>query len=762
MWGQRHLLRGQILDARTTETLPGANIVIQQTGAGTVSDSEGYFELRNVRSGMALMITYVGYQSHEHVIQLPKDAFLDVALTPLVIEQKEVLIRGERPLHEKAEMGQVTLTREEIEAAPRFLGEADPMKVLQLTPGIQTATEGDAGIYVRGGGPGQNLILLDEMLIHSPNHLLGIFSVFNPATTSSIELIKGGIPAEYGERLSSVIKVSSEMEPDTLFHGEATIGTVNTSAALQIPMKGYNKLTLGGRISQLSLYEKMSEWTGVNTSFWERTQYDLYDMNGLFRFRIGDKNYFSLAGMTNRDKYRYQNNTGTFVSKLNWGNTAGGFNWYYVVNPSYTIKQHAGVSNYQFEMTSAFREYNLNLFSEINDIYYKQQHLIQTNSLLIKTGFEYHKTRLMPDRIDADFDEQAVQQKAELHGHELAFYYQQEAPLSDRLRLNAGVRFTWFGHTGPYTSYEKNNAGQVVDTIAHGKEELLKQYLTIDPRLLLIYKLKKRNSLKASYTVTTQNIHLATISSVSLPTDIWLPSTVTIPPERAHQVSLGYYQSFSRWNFSTELYYKRLINSIEFAGGLLTTGDQKKIEENVLTGNGNAYGLELMLRKSRGKLTGWAAYTLARTDRKFDELNDGRTFPAKYDRRHDLSMVAAYKFSPRIKVAASFVYASGNAMTMPEGRYIIQGNIVNDYGKLNDYRVPPYHRLDLSLTWTLRESATWTSLINFSIYNVYNRHNTYFIYFDVDGDLDAYDLVIEPKQVALFPIIPSIAWTFKF
>ncbi len=752
-------LTGFIRDANTLEALPGANVVIKEKAMGTITQVDGSFTLELRDPEISLIFSFIGYETLEQRYVFSQDSTLQIFLKPLSILQGQVDVVADLT---QPESGRLKLKSKEIDVLPRFLGEADAIKALQMSAGVQTATEGDAGIYVRGGGPGQNLILLDDMPIHSANHLLGIQSVFNPNTISSIELHKGGMPAEYGGRLSSLIDVRSNLRLDTSLHANLSLGSLTSGAALKVPIGKKATLLLGGRYSQLSVYKAIAELANLSNSFYRKTDYSMYDINGAFTIKPGTKHSVTLSALHTGDHYDYDQPEQAFNNSIDWGNKAYGLKWNYNVTTDYTIKQNVGYSHYKSDMKAKFQEYGVQLYSEINDYYYKQNHLFNIGDVFVKSGLEYHKYEVVPDRLDITSTDNAVSFQSELHGHEASLYVQAEWNIKPKWTLNTGLRLNWYVHTGPYAEPIRNEFGQINDTIQYGKGDLLQQYLTLDPRIMASYQLDEMQSLKASYTYTSQNLHLATVSSVSMPTDIWLPSTVNVRPQRAHQISAGYYYRIPSWSFSAELYYKRMNNLIEFKGGLFAKSNELAVDQNMEQGKGNAYGMELYAQKRMGRITGWASYTLARSDRQFEGLNNGKVFPAKYDRRHDLSVIANYKLNPQLSFSAAFILTSGSRMTIAEGRYIIEGKVANAYGDLNGYGMPAYHRLDLSANMLLVDKSKWKSHLNLSIYNVYSRMNTYYIYFGISGDLDNYELNVQAQQVSLFPILPSLSWSIEF
>jgi len=468
-----------------------------------------------------------------------------------------------------------------------------------------------------------------------------------------------------------------------------------------------------------------------------------------------------------RDDYELERNQLNYKNNLNWGNTVASLNWNHIFNENWYCRNSISLSKYQFSFSAQQREIKIGLFSGIEDINYKIDfNRININGNVLRFGVDYQYHNFVPNNIDAVTSDLNLKFGANqnLFSHESAIYIANESTLTNRLKVNSGLRLTGFLHVGPYEEYIRDYNNEITDTVTYRPGELIKPYGNFEPRVSLRYMINNNSSVKASFTSSYQYIHLATASSVTLPTDVWLPSTKRIKPQKGIHISAGYYMNMLENLFtgSVDIYYKDFRNQIELLYGIVNDYIDNIFEESITFGNGQSYGIELFLKKQKGKTTGWLGYTLGKTTRQFDEINEGDIYPAKYDRRHDINLVLSYKLNSKWTFAATFIYATGNAMTLPVGKYIIEGHIINEYGRTNSFRMPAYHRLDLSITWLAKKTDKFESSWNFSVFNIYNRPNPFYVYFEIKEDISNYYLEINAKQISLFPIMPSLTWSFRF
>ncbi|MBN2350061.1 MAG: TonB-dependent receptor [Bacteroidales bacterium] len=769
---QEYLLSGKVIDGESGEWLIGAAIQVTGTSKGAVTDENGTYILKLPRGIYNIQISYIGYERLGKEISLTADRIENFTLIPKVIESEEVIITTEKPEDHfrSTETGLIELKAKDIKALPTLMGEADALRILQLSPGVSSVTEGNAGFYVRGGGADQNLILIDNATVYSSSHVLGFFSVFNSDAIHGVRLTKSGMPAFYGGRLASVMDVEMlDGNPDSL---ETTIGIglISSKIAFQGPILK-NRITFSAAVRRSYLDEVVkpviSPFLKNQSSFFKDNKYHFYDINGKLAVRLSGRDRVTFTLYNGIDKYSLQQYRFDYENYIKWGNTLGVLNYNHIFNKDFAVNTSLSFTEYFFNFSAVQSNIQIGLSSLIRDVAFKIQFTkLGTNNGYTKFGIDYQKHRFLPNNLDAtanDLDLEFGSNRV-LNAHETAIYYDRIIPVGGRLSTNIGLRYTNFLHVGPYQKMLTNNLGEIYDTLSYGSNKVIKPYNHIEPRISARYLLNDNSSLKASFTQNYQYIHLASASAVTLPTDVWLPSTEKIKPQQGEQYTLGYFVN-SRDNIyqaSVDMYYKTLKNQVELLYGIINNFKDNIFEESVIFGSGSSYGIEFYIRKTQGKMNGWIGYTLSKTTRKFDEINEGKIYPAKYDRRHDVNLVVSYVLNKKWTFSGTFIYASGNAMTLPEYKYLIDGNVITGYGPTNGFRMPDYHRLDLSATYSGKKAKRYESSWNFSVINLYNRANPYFIYFEISGDVYDYNLKITPHQVSLYPILPSVTWSIKF
>ncbi|MBK5286488.1 MAG: TonB-dependent receptor, partial [Bacteroidia bacterium] len=496
--------------------------------------------------------------------------------------------------------------------------------------------------------------------------------------------------------------------------------------------------------------------------------YYFYDLNTKINYKLSDKDRLFLSGYFGRDVFRYQSPKSSFKVNVPWGNATGCFRWNHLFSDKMFMNTSLIYTDYNFEFNGGQQEFEFKLFSGITDYTGKVDFTYYPNiKHTVRFGMNYIFHEFVPSNASArsgnvifDFGKIIKQ-----YAHDGALYVSDEFDVSDKLRLLGGLRATYFQQVGPFKRFVRNELQQVVDTIDYASGENVKTYAHVEPRFAMRYNLNATSSLKASFTENFQYIHLASLSSVSLPTDVWVPSSSVVKPQEGTQYSLGYFRIFLKDQYETsfEVYYKEMKNQIEYRDGALPEDNvNDNADNNFVFGKGQGYGAELFLKRNYGRWNGWIGYTLSWTNRQFDDLNFGKQFYAKYDRRHDVSIVFSYEFSQKWTFGLTWVYATGNSLTLPVARYFINGNVVYEYGERNGYRMIPYHRLDISATLFVKKKKKWESSWNFSVFNVYNRANPYFIYFEDTGSTSEGTLKLQAKQVSLFPVLPSVTYNFKF
>ena len=765
---QKYTISGYVKDSKTGESLIGANVYVKETMKGSTTNQYGFYSITVDKGDYEFVVTYVGYALYSKKINLDKNIKDNISLSEKVVTTKEVVITSDREDRntKSSSMGTVNFDVEKIKTLPAFLGEVDILKTIQLTPGVQSAGEGNSGFYVRGGGPDQNLILLDEAVVYNASHLFGFFSVFNADAIKNVNLTKAGMPANYGGRLASVLDISMKEGNNREYHADGGIGLISSRLTVQGPIKkDTSSFIISGRRTYIDVLVKPFI---SKASPFKSSGYYFYDLNAKVNWRFSDKDRVFLSGYFGRDVFNLKDETSSFNNTISWGNGTGCLRWNHLFTEKLFLNTSLIYSNYQFEFGATQSSFDIKLYSGVSDwngkLDFNYFPSIRHN---VKFGVNYVYHTFVPNNASASSGEVAFDlgKTVKLFSHDGALYINDEFDLTENIKINGGLRYTIFEQVGPFDRYKKDNLGQINDTIHYANNEKVKMYQHIEPRLSVRFNVNSKSSIKASYTQNYQYIHLASVTAVSLPTDIWVPSSDIVKPQFGTQYSVGYFRNFAKnkWESSVEVYYKEMKNQIEFREGALPEDNIKdNTDNNFVFGDGWSYGAEFFVNKKVGKTTGWVGYTLAWTYRKFPDVNLGKIFPAKYDRRHDISIIVTHELTKRWTISAVWVYATGNAMTLPISRYVVQGNIINEYGDKNSFRMPAYHRGDISATFMGKKRKYYQSSWNISIYNVYNRYNPYYIYFETKGDITQGQLSTTAKQVSLFSILPSITWNFKF
>ncbi len=751
------ILSGYVRDAASGESLPGANVFdLDDPALGTTTNPYGFFSLTLPAGPHTLRISYLGYRDTTLQLDLRENTRLNVALEPGITIQ-EVVVRsdeGERALTDPG-MGTVALPVENIRQLPVVFGEIDVLKTLQLLPGVLSAQEGNAGFYVRGGGPDQNLILLDEAVVYNSGHMLGFFSVFNGDAIKNTTLIKGGMPARYGGRVSSVVDIQMKEGNDKKLGVSGGIGLIASRLTVEGPLKKERSsfILSGRRTYAFDLAQPLLD----NTDF-AGTNYFFYDLNAKVNHRFSDRDRLFLSAYFGRDVLRFRASERDFFFDLPYGNQTATLRWNHLFGDRLFLNLSAVFNEYEFEFHGGQDDFVADVYSGVRDWNLKADFdFYPTPEHHLRFGTNYTWHRLTPNVASAtNGEENFSNDLLPVFAHESSLYLSDEWQPRPHLTLYAGLRLNYFLQTGPYTSK--------LDGRTYEKGEPVKGYLNPEPRLSLAWRLDARNALKAGLTLANQYIHLVSNSTNTLPADVWVPSTERVKPQTGWQYALGWFRNFPRKDLeaSVELYYKALDNQIDYREDYVND-IADDLENEFVFGSGRSYGLELFLKKRSGRLNGWVGYTLAKTERTFPDINEGKTFPATYDRRHDLSIVAQYRLNDRWTLAATFVYGTGNAFTPLKSLYFIERTLNPEFGARNSARLEPYHRLDLSATLHPKnqKDKPWKSSWTFALYNAYNRKNTFFLFYDFQTNFEQGTARAEAFKVALFPIIPSVTWNFR-
>ena len=792
--GQNITVSGHLYEKGSLESLPGGLVYDPVSQKSTTTNAYGFYTLTlPYRDGLFLVFNSFGFINDTLWVKTAENIEYDARLSKITMLET-VNISAEKTNTEQVKMSSITLSTKEIKNMPMLFGEKDVFKTLLLLPGVQSASEGTSGIYVRGGGPDQNLIIIDEATIYNASHLLGFFSIFNGDAIKSVELVKGGFPARYGGRLSSVIDINMKDGNKESYHCEGGIGLISSNVMVEGPIiKNKASFMLSGRTTYLDLImvpvmKRVTEGTAAG--------YYFFDLNGKFNFDLGkkDKLYFSAYfgrdkfHLSNKEKYESGNEYDKYKMGLFWQNATATIRWNHLYSnkvfsnmsfifSDYTMNTYMGYK-YFYGTNSPYNEsFNSDFKSGIRDYTLKYDVTYRPNAthhLLAGAAVTYHEAR--PNAIMMKADTLTMRNVEKAQGLEYALYVEDEINIRNRFRINPGVRLVAF-------------------SVPH------KTWFSPEPRLSISYNILSNLALKASYAMMSQSMLLLSTSTIGLPTDLWVPVTDSIRPQRSQQVAFGIHYDLKkpRLSFSLEGYYKKMDHILAYKEGTsyftnmlqnimdeeVPTNFQNKWTDNVTTGRGWSYGVEFLVRKEAGNFTGWIGYTLSWTKQQFDDLNFGEPFFARYDRRHDVSIVLMYSPAKWVNLSLSWVFATGNAITLPtslylsedlnayldnllppeEGEYYYYASYIENYGKKNDFRMKPFHHLDIGVQFIKpHKRNNGQSIFEISIYNIYNHHNPFF-YFTTQEYRETEsggEIINKIQQISIFPIIPTLSYHFKF
>ena len=766
---QKFTISGTVEDRSSGERLINANLFDPAGNRGAITNNYGFYSITMPAGPVKLVCSYVGFRQQDIGLNLRNDTVINVVLEPLT-NLAEVTVIGEinRPALERTQMSMTELSGKSIDKIPALLGEVDVLKALQLLPGVKSGTEGASGIYVRGGGPDENLILLDGVPVYNANHLFGFFSVFNTDAIQSVRLIQGGFPARYGGRLSSVLDIRLKEGNNKKIGVEGSIGLISSRLTVEGPIiKDRTSFIVSARRTYAEVLTKPYMWylAARDSLFGSSGKYFFQDMTAKINHRLSDRSRLYLSAYAGRDKASVQgfevheDNLLKEDFGLGWGNITTALRWNYILSPKLFSNTTLTYSKYDFltQMNSSqsvqdslIGESNFSYDSGIRDLAAKVDFDWQPSPVhSVKFGYGHIFHQFKPGvtvyqlnmgapatGVDTTFGNENI------HAQEMDLYIEDDWQIGTRFKVNAGLH---------------GSAFKVQDST----------YTSLQPRISVLFMANEKWSLKASYTHMTQYIHLLTNSTIGLPTDLWVPSTALIRPQKSVQYALGSVWEFrDGFELSVEGYFKTMSNLIEYKEGSSFFVIGGSWEDRLEFGKGVAYGGEFLLRKTAGKTTGWIGYTLSWSNRKFENLNFGEWFPYRYDRRHDISIVLNHQFNNRIDVGATWVYATGNAVTLPVMTYTrniwtdmkVYPQYITAFEGRNSYRMPAYHRLDIGINFH-KEKKWGTRTWSFGAYNAYNRQNPFFMTQDVHTPNNGPQFV-QFKQFSLIPIIPYFSYNF--
>lgn len=751
----RKTISGTVRDGKNGELVIGATIKVEEDPSINITANEyGFYSLSLPQGNYTIAVAYGGYENYRQTVQLDQNVKLDLILT----EQKEKVSQIEEVVISavkkdknltSAQMGTETLSIKSIEKLPVLFGEKDVLKTIQLLPGIKSNGEGSSGFSVRGGATDQNLILLDEAPVYNASHLLGFFSTFNSDALKDASIIKGNSPAQYGGRLSSVMDVKMKDGNNKDYNVNGGIGLISSRLSVEGPIqKEKSSFIVSGRRTYADVFLKATD------DFKDSKLY-FYDLNLKANYQINENNRLYISGYFGRDVLGLGNTFST-----DWGNTTATLRWNSIINSKLFSNTSFIYSNYDYKVSLTSNDNTFGLDSQIQDWNLKQDFSwFAGNKHSVRFGLQSIYHTITPS--SASGTSMSSFPRNSRYSWENALYINDDFKATEKLTLNYGLRLSMFSVLGGDTFNTYDN-GVLTDSEFLEKGKFGKTYVNLEPRITANYRINEVSSIKGGYARNTQNLHLLSNSSSGNPTDQWIGSSYSVRPEIADQISAGYSRNFNNNNYeiNAEVYYKSMQNQIDFKNGAEITFDAAAdVEGELLFGKGRAYGLEIIAKKKSGKLTGWISYTLSKTERKINGINDNDWYNARQDKTHDLSVVATYELNQKWSFSGLFLYSTGNAVTFPTGKYELQGQTIFQYSKRNADRMPAYHRIDLSATYEPNKNKRWKSSWSFGIYNVYGRENAYTIAFEDNPNNPG---TTRAMQTSLFKFVPNVTYNFKF
>ncbi len=753
----RFTISGYVKEEVSNELLPGVTVFIPSLNTGIVTNGYGFYSMTLPEGDYELIYTYVGFEGIKQPVSLTEDVVINQFLKPSVLALEEVVVSAEllEKVSENTQMSTLKMSTKNVENIPALLGEKDVFKALQLMPGVQSGSEGTSGLYVRGGGPDQNLMILDDAIVYNASHLFGFFSIFNGDALKSIELHKGGFPARFGGRLSSVIKLDMKDGNKEEVHGKVGVGLISSSLLLEGPInKGKTSYIVSARRTYIDVLAAPFVFASGTD---ERGGYYFYDLNAKVNHEIDDKNKLYVSGYFGQDRFYARTRGEAFKASLSWGNASSTLRWNHQISKKLFSNTSLILSRYQFRIREEDEDFELRYSSSIRDIGLKYDvDYFPSINHAIKFGAQVTNHKFIPSALvlEEEGASEDIDEADKYNTLESAIYVEDDMRLFSKLSANVGFRLSHFTHSS-------------------------QTYVNPEPRISLAYMVGRDFSVKASYARMNQYVHLLSNSGIGLPTDLWVSSTDRVRPQSSQQVALGLAKDLSNGlSVTLEGYAKRSTDVIAYRDGasFLLLDDPEGAEtipweDNITSGSSDSYGVELFLEKKVGDFTGWLGYTLSRTTMQFDELNFGREFLARFDRTHDVSLVGVYTISERMTLSGTWVYGTGNNFTLPLrtfrttwDRFGNSGSFFGEFDDIperNNFRAEAYHRLDLSLRISKQKEKglrTW----ELSVYNAYNRRNPFFYYRDIEFNTQTNRSTGVLVKQSLFPLLPSIRYTFEF
>ena len=770
---ETYTVSGTIKDVKNGETLLGASVYFKDTNIGVMSNEYGFYSLTMPKGTYTLMVSFLGYANSQKEIQLDKNQKIDFEIRESSTSLNEIIVKGEENERADISIPQMSIAKLKsatIKQMPVVLGETDVLKSIQTLPGVTNNGEASSGFNVRGGAVDQNLVMLDEAIIYNTSHLLGFFSVFNADAIKDVKLYKGGIPARFGGRVSSVLDIRQKDGNSKEFSLTGGIGAISSRLAIEGPtFKNKGSFLIAGRSSYAHLFLKLTD-NDNSASF--------YDLNLKTHYEINQKNKLYLSGYFGRDKFNISD-----AFKYSYGNLSGNLRWNHIFNDRLFSNLSVIYSKYDYELSLNFMEFDW--FSDIKNYNLKYDFKYYANDKFkldfgaSAIAYDFNPGEIKPTSETSAINYDILEQKKAL---ESAIYVNAEHKLSPSLTFQYGLRYSYFVRMGGQFlgNYENDlpvvydetlgiyERGRETDKTYYNNSDKIADFNNWEPRVALLYKLDEFSSLKSAYSRTTQYIHLLSNTTSATPLDVWTPSGKYIKPQLSDQYSIGYFKDFKDNIFSLEVeaYYKTVDNRIDYIDGSDLIGNDH-IETEILNGELRSYGLEFLLRKNEGRFTGWLAYTWSKAEQKTPGgksgglgINDGKWYKSSHDRTHDISITGTYKLNDKLTFSTNLIFQTGRPVTYPNGQYQYEELSIANYAARNANRLPAYHRLDVALSYkpNRKPNNRWKGEWVFGIYNLYNRHNAASISFGQNIDTG----INEATRTAIFGIVPSVTYNFKF
>lgn len=770
----KYSLNGTVKDQSSGETLFGATVFVQNSSIGTTTNEYGFYSLSLEEGKYTLIISYLGFDDVTQEIEIIQDQNLNIELSESTDQLKEIILETnnfEEINLRKPQMSVSKLNVATIKQMPAVLGEVDIIKSLQLLPGVTNNGEGSSGFNVRGGAADQNLVLLDETIIYNTSHLLGFFSIFNSDAIKDIKLYKGNIPARYGGRASSVLDVRQKDGNNKKFALSGGIGTVSTRLAVEGPIvKDRSSFLVAGRGSYAHLFLKLDEDLKDNSAYF-------YDLNLKTNFEINKNNQLFLSGYFGRDVFKFNNNFNS-----SYGNSSGNLRWNHIFNDKIFSNLSVNYSKYDYQLE--INTFEFDWISKIDNfnLKYAFSYFIN-NDVKLDFGINgihylFNPGEISPTTETSGINYLKLDQKTALEG---GLYAGVEHKIYEKVSLQYGLRYSNFARMGgqPIFQYENDQPvvynealgiyerGTPIDAIFYEKQDVIRSFGNLEPRLAIAYEMGEHSSIKAGYSRVAQYLHLISNTTSVTPLDVWAPSGTYIEPQLSDQFALGYFNKFknNQYSLEVEAYYKKTDNRVDYIDGSDLIGNNT-IETEILSGESKAYGLEFLFRKTRGNFTGWLAYTISKSEQRTPGgnaggpgINDGDWYYTPYDRTHDLSLTGTYRLNKKWRLSANLIYQTGRPVTYPTAQYTYEDLSIAHYSDRNANRLPAYHRIDVSAILVPgKPNKKWKGEWVFSIYNIYNRRNAASISFSQNRQTG----LNEATRTAIFGIVPSVTYNFKF